>query len=179
MRRILPILLIVMMSIVTACGGDSGDTSGDASGNNADQEQTPEVTFTVTGSVETEAEGNASLFCDDGDGITDPFIEIGFFGDGQLDLTVLPDASGTVALLGSDEPDALTGQANYVDYRSEDRVNYQLGSGELVIENMPTAEGEMFIATMTAELSDDDGNTINIEASYNVTAGTQAFDDCN
>ena len=43
---------------------------------------------------------------------------------------------------------------------------------------MPTAQGERFIGTLTAELKDKQGNVINITADYDADAGYQSFDDC-
>ena len=139
-------------------------------------ETTSDISFTVIGAVETQGEGGVLMFCDDGDGMGQPFIEIGY--GAQLGLNLMLDASGTVEVLGSGETEAQPGQANYVDFRSDDGVNYDLGSGQLVIESMPAAEGDMFIGTLTVELSDEDGNTINLEATYNADAGMQSFDDC-
>ncbi|MAU13749.1 MAG: hypothetical protein CL607_28290 [Anaerolineaceae bacterium] len=164
--------------MTTDNGADTSDTTADDA--NSDTPNTsdsaPAVSYTVTGAVEAQGEGTVLMFCDDGDGIMDPFIEIGHIP--QLELTVMTGVSGTVEVLGSDETEAQPGSANYVNFRSEDRVNYDLGSGELVIENLPAAEGEMFIGTLTAELSDEDGNTINLEATYNAEAGMQSFEDC-
>lgn len=183
MKHILSIMIIMLMMGLVACtGADSNDSDNDDTDTgNTQQTTTPEVTFTVIGATEVNGEGSINLFCDDGDGIApSSFIEIGYLdGREQLNLNLLTGSSGTVALIGSDDPQAQPGQASYIYYRSEDGTNYNSGTGELVIETMPAAEGDMLVATLSAELSDDDGNSITLTATYNADAGMQSFDDCN
>lgn len=179
MKRILTFLLILTTIMLVACGNDTADDTTDDTGSNTSPINS-EVTFSVEGTTEVSAEGNVSIFCDDGDGVFESFIEIGYLdGNSQFILSIPTDTTvGTIDLIGSDDTGANPGQATYLKYRSEDLTNYDKGTGELVIEEMPTAEGEQFIATLTAELMDDDGNTVNISATYDADAGIQSFDDC-
>lgn len=187
-KRFLSISTLIFLSIVlTACGGsdDSGDT-GDNSDTDTGETSTiatddePELSFTITGAVDAEYAGSASLFCDDGDGIGNPFLEIGNIGTNLLALNIPTEVlGGTVSVIGSDDDGSQPGAATYVDYTDENRNSYDLGTGELVIESMPDEEGDVFIATLNMELNDEDGNAVTVVADYAVEAGMQSFDDCN
>ncbi|MGB7340891.1 MAG: hypothetical protein WBC91_18485 [Phototrophicaceae bacterium] len=188
MKRFLSFLLIMMMTILVACGNadtadEATDTSDDSitdTTNDTNASDSSAVTYTITGATEATVTANSfNFFCDDGDGVFEQFYEVSVLADSQqLGLSLQLDVAGTVALIGSDDDGANPGAANYVDYRDADLTNYQLGTGELVIEAFPSAAGESFIATLTAELADDDGNTVTIEASFDNTVGNSAFEDC-
>lgn len=192
MKRFLTLLLITLMIVLVACGNtDTDDTvtidntddvitdTSTSSDNDNTSDSISPVTYTVTGATEASVASNFNFFCDDGDGIYQQFYEVGVLADSQqLGLTLQSDVSGTVALIGSDNDGANPGDANYIEYRSAEFVNYQLGTGELIIESFPSASGESFIATLTAELTDEDGNIVNIEATFNDTVGFSAFEDC-
>ena len=186
-KRFFSIITLIIMSILlVACGGDadSGDTTDNSTtdtgetstiGDNAE----PELSFTVTGAVEAEYAGNANLFCDDGDGVFNSFLEVGNIGTNSLSLSIPSEVLGsTVSVMGSDDTGSQPGAATYVEYTDENRTSYKLGTGELVIESMPDEEGDVFIATLNIDLSDEDGNTVTVIANYAVNAGTQSFDDC-
>ena len=176
------------LTLLAACGNDPtadrAQTVATAeqtlnTANASDAAQAPEVTFKVSGAVNTEVAGNISVFCDDGDGISNPSIEIGYITSRtMLALNLLPDAAGTVALKGRKDEGVQPGQASFIHFRSEDVKNFDKGSGEVIIESMPRVQGERFIGTLTAELQDKQGNVINITADYNADAGYQSFDDC-
>ena len=88
--------------MTTDNGADTSDTTADDA--NSDTPNTsdsaPAVSYTVTGAVEAQGEGTVLMFCDDGDGIMDPFIEIGHIP--QLELTVMTGVSGTVEVLAGE-----------------------------------------------------------------------------
>jgi len=188
MKNIHAAVFALALSLLTACGNDPAADRAQAvataeqslnMANAPAATQPPEVTFKVTGAVNTEVAGNISVFCSNGGGIGKPSIEIEYVTTRtMLSLVLLPDASGTVALKGRRDEGVQPGRANFVHFRSEDVKNFDNGSGTVVIESMPTAQGERFIGTLTAELKDKQGNVINITADYNADAGYQSFDDC-
>ncbi|MEM9953019.1 MAG: hypothetical protein AAF846_15550 [Chloroflexota bacterium] len=173
MKRLLSLTMIVSMLILAACRLDEpvdlvAETSVE-----------PEVSFTVTGSVDASAQGRLNFFCDDGDGLYDSFYDFSASLDGQLlSFTLQRDLSGTVALLGGDDEGTIPGEANYVEYRDTEFTEYESGTGTLTIESYPASEGDSFVATMTAELSDSDGNVVTVDASFNIIAGASAYEDC-
>jgi hypothetical protein len=188
MRLFPTVILALGLVVLPACGDDStADRSPAAASaeqivnaaNAPGAAQVPEVTFKVTGAVNAEVAGNISVFCSNGDGIGKPSIEVEYVTSRtMLALNLLPDAAGTVALKGRQDSGVQPGQANFVHFRSEDITNFNTGSGELIITSMPTAQGERFIGTLTAELQDKQGNAINIAADYDADAGYQSFDEC-
>lgn len=188
MKFFLTVMLAICTAFIAACGNDSATDSEQAvqqaesmvsAANSPAAAQTPEVTFNVTGAVNVEVAGNISIFCGNDGGTRAPSIEVGYITTRtMLSLNLLPGASGTVTLKGRHDEGAQPGRANFVHFRSEDVKNFNTASGELVIESMPTAQGERFIGTLMAEMKDKQGNVIKISAVYDADAGSQSFDDC-
>jgi hypothetical protein len=90
---------------------------------------------------------------------------------------------GTYEIVGSDDNNDFTGstpQASFEwrDLANNDLADYDSGTGELNIEQMPTARGERFAATVTIDLSSEEGETVSATFRFDGDAGSQSFDDC-
>lgn len=181
MKHFLLIQSVLMTAIISACGGETTESPAKAAAVKVEavQAASPEVVFKVTGADEAEVEGPVNIFCKPAWGANQPYLEIGYVTSRtNLELVLRTDASGTIELIGARNEGAERGKQNQVHYRSENVVHFDRGSGQLIIESYPAAQGERFIATMSAELSDKHGNVANITASFDADAGYQSFDEC-
>ena len=181
MKNLLLIQLLLITAALSACGSETTDTPAQAAAAKVEavQSASPEVVFKVTGADEAEVEGRINIFCNPAFGANGAYLEIGYVTSRtDLELVLLTDASGTIELIGTRDQGAERGKQNLVQYRSENIVKFDRGSGQLTIKSMPAAQGERFIASLNAELSDKDGNVANLTASFDADAGYQSFDEC-
>ena len=180
MKRLLLIQSLLFTAVLSACGSETTDMPAKVAANvEAIQPVSPEVVVKVTGADEAEVEGRVNIFCSPAFGANQAYLEIGYVTSRtDLELVLLSDASGMIELIGTRNQGAERGKQNLVHYRSENIVKFNRGTGQLNIESMPAAQGERFIATLNAELSDKDGNVAKLTASFDADAGYQSFDDC-
>lgn len=164
---------------VTACGGDS---------NNAGEAETePEVVIRYSGAREGETTiGNLSLYCgNEGMPNTVDTLEIYMFDLPVIANMEIPAAlqPGTYEVVGSDDERDWSGATPWAtfewrDLENQDHVNYDSGVGELTIEQIPSAQGEPFTATLSMDLTSEDGETVSIMIEFAGDAGHQSFDEC-
>jgi len=162
---------------LAGCGG-GGESGAGASG----AEDAAEVRVEVTGDVESTLSTNGSIYCGAGEG-SDPeyMFEVYVISSSEsLNLRLNRAlAAGTHPIVGSGDPARNTGADAYFYYRGPNRTQFdQVSAGSITIENIPTASGESLIASINADLSDGDDQSIRLRADLNVAAGRQTFDEC-
>lgn len=173
-KLIFPTLLALTLS---ACG-DSSDSQTLAAGS------APEVSIRVSGDQTTSLETSGSLFCGESSMGGEPYyFELyAMQPPYQFNLRFPRDTRpGTYPIYGSDDPQSNSDSDRnaYFSWQGEDRVSFdQVGSGEFVLESVPTAQGERLVGTISAELNSDDGDTIQFDADLDLDAGYQSFDEC-
>jgi len=148
---------------------------------------TAEVLISFTGAREGEvAINNLSLYCGN-EGMrnsVDTFEIYMFDMPVVLNMRMPADLEpGTYSVVGSDDRADLAGATasasfEWRDMGNNDRVNYDSGAGELAIEQIPGAQGEQFVATLTMDFTSEDGETVSTTIEFDGDAGSQSFDDC-
>ncbi|MBL39520.1 MAG: hypothetical protein CMP07_14045 [Xanthomonadales bacterium] len=136
----------------------------------------------MTGDVESTLNTSGAIYCGAGEG-SDPDFMFELYAmsppegmNMRLDRDLAP---GTHPIVGSGDDARDRGADAYFYYTGPDRTRFDLvDDGTINIENMPTAQGEMLVASIEAEVSDDDGAAISFTADLNVAAGRQTFDEC-
>lgn len=166
-------LALISMIGLAGCGGDSGEAASSSA---------PEVRIEVTGAVDSSLAANGSIYCGRGEG-SDPDFMFELYAMSppeQFNMRLNRDLSpGTHPIVGSDDEARDRGADAYFYYTGPDRTRFdRVDNGTISIENMPTAQGEMLVASIQAAVSDDDGASVNINADFNVSAGRQTFDEC-
>ena len=160
---------------IAGCGG--GSDSGEAAPSSA-----PEVRVVASGDVESTLATNGSIFCGPGEG-SDPEFMFELYAMSPpegLNMRLNRDLEpGMHPIVGSDDDARDRGADAYFYYTGPDRTRFdQVNSGSITIENMPTAVGEKLVASIQADVSDEDGSSISIKVDLSVSAGRQTFDEC-
>lgn len=183
------VMALMLVFVLAACGGNAADpgNTSDVDSNAPAAEADPEVVVSYTGAREGEtAVNNLSLFCGN-EGMPNTVNELEFY---VINMPVLVGMNipadlqpGTYEIIGSDDNTDFSGATPQADFEwrdmeNSDLVNYDSGTGELTITEMPTAEGELFVATLTMELTSEEGETVNVTVEFDGDAGTQSFDEC-
>ncbi len=166
----------VLLVGVSGCGGGDGAEPGGGS-----SEEWP-VRITTTGDVESTLNTNGSIFCgaDDLGGADYVFELYAMSPPQQFNLRMNRDlAVGAHPIVGSDDEERYQGAVAYFYYEGPERRDFnQVENGTITIENIPTAAGEDFVATIEADMREEDGASIRFTADLDVTAGRQTFDEC-
>lgn len=185
-------LMLMIAMVVTACSdaasptpnlADDTNETSDTTENTSDMadDSTPEFVINITGTEQQTIEESGNLFCvnqGSADAVNQLDISGGVITTGYLTLMIPADTiPGTYEFVGAGDDLNLTGEAITVSFNGEND-SYRNGTGEVVIETIPQAEGEMFVGTVTGELGNGDGETITMDATLNVDAGMQSFDEC-
>ena len=139
----------------------------------------------ITGATEEPIEGKVYIFCGKSRGFIngENFQELevkmlkNFF---QFEIVLpLKTAIGKHKIIASQEYPKTRQTDVKVRFRDGKGKNYKKeGTGEIEIKQMPQAEGEMFIAELTADLSGKKGDKVSIVVNINAKAGSQSFDEC-
>lgn len=187
-RLAIVVLLLVGAMLLAACGGDDEDDAERADPDMVTGEAVTEgpehnLVGTISGAVEKDFAFDAIFSCQDSgmEGVADIFEMVATPGIEQFYVSLpFNTPAGTFDLVGSDELVMNTpAEEQYqIRYRTEDRVSYDMGTGEIIISNVPAEPGEPFAGTLTALLTDEDGNSINLDATFTVDAASFAFDGC-
>jgi hypothetical protein len=182
-----PIAVLLVLTIALAgCGGDSG-SSANGDGQAASSGSDPEVRISYSGAREGDtAIANLSLFCgNEGMANSIDTLEIYMFDQPVIANLVMPAdlEPGSYEIVGSDDNNDFSGKTpqfslEWRDLANDDRADYDRGKGELVIEQMPAAQGERLVATLTMDLSSEEGETISTTVEFDGDAGSQSFDGC-
>ncbi len=139
----------------------------------------------ITRATEEPIEGKVYIFC----GKSTGFIDGANFQELKVRMlknmfqfeVVLPlnTAIGKHRIIAEQEYLATRQTDVKVRYRDGKGINFKKeGTGEIEIIQMPKAEGEMFVADLTAELSSKKSGNVSITVKINAKAGRQSFDEC-
>lgn len=174
-RTVTSSVAFFLLTGLAGCGG--GEESASSTSQAA-----PEVRISVTGDVESTLNANGAIYCGAGEG-SDPDFMFELYAmappegmNMRLNRALEP---GTHPIVGSGDDARDRGADAYFYYTGPDRTRFDLvDDGTITIENMPTARGEVLVASIEADVSDDDGAAISFTADLNVAAGRQTFDEC-
>ena len=159
---------------------DAQNSEGEDDTNTA--EETPFV-LNVTGAETFDFEANPVFGC-----VEDEMSIITFTQSPKLDIYFKSDIeAGTYSLAtfdanagaGSVEEAVVatvTGEISEDDGRSS--FYFTEPEGEFIIKEMPTEAGEQFVATLSGNLTDSDGDTVTIFANFNIETSGTYFMDC-
>lgn len=176
-------LLLVLSSLflAAACGGGADETTSGGS-ETRDTEAATNVALraTITGAVTADLETWARFNCQQN--MNSSVWE--FWGGStperfRLDIPFRSEA-GTYELVGSGNQQATGGPRFEVSYHSSEMTQstFDIGTGELVLEQAPAAAGERFSGRLTAQLENDDGDMVEVSAEFDTEAGSAAFEGC-
>lgn len=162
--------------LLTACGGSS---NGEAEPRQeASASSSSNLTATITGAVEKELAVRARFSCQD-NGISPDVYELVWGSVEQLHVSFpFSTEPGTYELIGSGAVGIGPGEASEVRYRAEATRQFDMGSGQLILESVPRAGGERAVGSLTASLSSDDGETVEISAEFDIETADYAFEGC-
>lgn len=170
-------LAAVAALLLSGCGGETAPE-----GDTTDAAEDTGVRVAVTGALESTLSARGAVFCGPGEG-TDPeymFEVYAMQPPETFNLRLNRDiAPGNYPVVGAGDSGRLRGVDAYFYYRGPDRRSFDsVNEGSITVEAIPTAPGETLIASLTAQLTDDEGAAITLEAQLAVKAGRQSFDDC-
>lgn len=136
------------------------------------------LTGTISGAVEKEIAMNASFTCQDNSDDTPATFEIVATDGVEQFYVSLPygQEAGSYEMVGLADSSAVQGETYYIGYTSVDDVTYDTGTGQIVIEAMPTTPRELFIGSITAELSSPEDDSISISAAFNIETADFTFE---
>lgn len=175
------LLSVFTVLILAACSPDSGNSGDTSDAGDA------EVLIRFTGAREGEvAINNLSLYCgNEGMANSVNTLEIYMFDMPVVVNMVIPAdlEPGTYEVTGSDDNDDISGRTPQADFEwrdmdNNDRASYDSGTGELTIVQIPTAQGEPFVATLTMDFTSEEGETVSTTIEFDGDAGHQSFDEC-
>lgn len=142
-------------------------------------------TIIITGATEEPIEGNVHIFCGKSTGFINgenfQELEVTMLKNLFLFEIVLPlnTTIGKHQIIASHDYPKTRQTDVKVLFRDGKGINYKKeGTGEIEIIQMPKAEGEMFVADLTAELSSKKSGNVSITVKLNAKAGRQSFDEC-
>lgn len=200
LRRVLILLLLV--TVLAACGGDSDDDSSSDTDTDDGAVATEEVaddnveeeaadagdgTFvlSVSGDQSFEFEGNPVLGC------VEDTMSLQTMTQSPKIFVILPSTvtPGTYPLADYDanaDPNYvegsavvhITGEFGTGSSSNRGEFYFQDAAGELIIETVPAAPGEQFVASLSGELSDSDGESITFNTEFNFVSSSFNFMDC-
>lgn len=194
-KRFVNLALILILGLILVACSDTGTPANNSSDDTLsqttataentsdplDDEAASEFVINVTGAEEQTIEESGNVFCGNQgmeNAVNQLDISGGIISTGYLTLMIPADTPpGTYDVIGSGDDVNMSGEAMTVAFDGE-MDNYRNGTGEVVIESVPTAEGEMFVGTLTADLSNDEDDSITLDVAFNVDAGMQSFDEC-
>ena len=175
-----PGMVFLLVFALAACGEQP---SNPADAVKADAE----VLIRYSGAREGEtAIGNLSLYCGN-EGMANSVNTLEIYMMNQpvnINMVIPADLEpGAHAVIGSDDNMDISGatpQASFEwrDFENSDHTNYDAGKGELTIEQIPTAQGESFIATLRMDFTSEEGDTVSTTIKFDGDAGYQSFDEC-
>ena len=172
--------VLVILSLLLAACGDSSDSEVAT----AETDAVAEVQVETSGDQSVTMQSNGSIYCGESTMGGEPYyFEVyAMQPPYQLNLRFPRDLQpGTHPIFGSDDPESNSdadGNA-YFYWRGDDRVRFdQVENGEFTVESVPAARGEQLVGRISADMSDDDGNHIQLTADLNVDAGSQSFAEC-
>ena len=179
-RLLRSVFALAIVFALAACGGESSNPDDAV-------EADAEVLIRYSGAREGEtAIGNLSLYCgNEGMPNTVNTLEIYMMNQPvNVNMVIPADLEpGTYEVVGSDDNMDFSGatpQASFEwrDFENSDLANYDAGKGELTIEQIPTAQGEPFIATLKMDFTSEEGETVSTTIEFDGDAGYQSFDEC-
>ena len=176
-------LRVLMISAILLTVGACGDSS-DTPEADAPDETAAEVSIEVSGDQSLTFSSNGSLYCGESTMGGEPYYFELYAMQPPLQFNMrLPRQiqPGTHPVHGSDDPESNSESDGpvYFYWQGEDRVRFdQVSNGELVLESVPAARGERLVGQINAELTNDDGGSIQFKAELDVDAGAQSFDEC-
>jgi hypothetical protein len=200
-KRIWIVMGLMSLLLLSACGGDTAEESAptpfpesdvtdaeptaDNTSSSTSTDGEAGFTATVSGTVEMDVNGSGYFICSDElRSLGGPvYLEI------QSDITAsdpgvmirfpLGTEPGTYPLIGSDEAmSPAEGQGMISFDGGRDGEDWRVGTGELTLETIPSANGEPIIGSFRAQLtSNDTEGTINLSGEFNFNAASFAFDE--
>ena len=171
-------ILLVIAVAVTACSEapDTDDTKA--------VDQQPEVRIQVSGDQSTSFESNGSLFCGESNMGGQPYyfelyaMQPPYQFNMRFPRSMTP---GAYSIYGADDPESNneSDENAYFYWRGENRERFdQVEQGQLILESIPAAQGERLVGTIEADLTNDEGSRVSLEADLDLDAGRQSFDEC-
>ena len=165
-KLITTISLLVSALIALSGCSDNGEP---ATGDGADK---PAVRVITTGDVESTLNANGAIFCGPGERAEQPYMfELyAMAPPQQFNMQLSRDmAVGTHPIVGSDDDARHRGADVFFYYTGPDRTRFdRVESGSIMIENVPSAVGESLIATIEAQMANDESASIRLSADLNV-----------
>lgn len=183
MQRILRLLFLVTMLVLVACGGSNGDDENttnnttDSTTQNENTSSTSKAGFsaTISGATDARVSGSGYFQCDD-------------VGDGELTVGAAFSMSDNILILFPEDTQPGTYDLSS-DFDSEYTASYvgedlmtamyeENVSGTLTLDEIARATGETVRGSFEFEASTSEGETVNVDGSFDFTAGENAYYNC-
>ena len=202
MKRIWLISGLMLLGVLTACGGetvedvvptlasevqpgDSADTDTRTdSGSNTTSAETG-FTATVNGAVDVEVSGSGYFVCSDelqmlgGPAYLEIQNGISASDPAVMIRVRLGTEPGTYPLVGSDEMMSPPEGEGLIEFDAgADGEDWGVGTGEITFEAVPDNAGEAVTGSFSAELTSDDAEgTVSVSGEFDFSAPSYAFDE--
>lgn len=184
MRAFWPLGIAVASLALAGCGDEPSSTDA-LGGSKAPATSAAGFTATVTGVVSETVSAKARVFC--GMSPTMQYDQkrktldvTAFAKANQFSLKFPHDIGvGTHPISWNGKHGSIVTGAIGMYYQDSNRTRYSRdGKGELVLQQLPNKEGDLFKGRVNASLTDRSGNTIQLNAVLDFKAGPQSFDEC-
>jgi len=198
LKRTLMMMLVALF--LAACGGSAEtDTNTDEGSNDAEVAETttddadeeeaddaePSFILSVTGAETFDFEGTPIFGCAEDEISLQTFtqspkltislpanIQPGTFPLADYDANASPSYIEDLAVIH------INGEVSSNPGSTRGKLYFINAQGELIIDTVPSAPGEQFVATLNGELSTSDGETISFSSDFDFATNSFYFMDC-
>jgi hypothetical protein len=185
MKRILiTSLLILMMAVLAACGGDNGGEASDTDTTNDTPDTSSETTdagftATVSGNVETEITGPGYFLCDE---VGFGELTIGATGslsDNILLIVPIDATAGSSYDIVSERMGEEQAVGNYVGDDLQTAYYDDEASGTITLDAVASQAGERVAGNFEFSANNQGGDTVTVSGTFDFEAGPDAYVNCN